>query len=282
MRIGFHVSISGSIDLSVDRAVEMGCNTFQIFTRNPRRWNAKPIKSSEAEAFRRKIESSEIRPVFSHMPYIPNLASSNGEIYKKSVKTLIAEKERSRLLGIQFIVAHLGSHTGSGKVKGETQLIRAIGTVADEDGPRLLLENGSGSGGHMGSRMRDLLSIINGVGSPSLGVCFDTCHAYATGYNVSTDQGLKETLKEIRATVGFHRLKLVHLNDSVGRLGSGVDHHEHIGMGRIGENGFRIILASQLCKRPLIMETPVDGRRTDKENMRKVLELRVQEVARVS
>ena len=278
MKIGFHVSISGSLDLSVDRAIEIGCSTFQIFTRNPRSWKARSIKSLEAEAFRRKIKSSGIHPVFSHMPYIPNLASSNEEIYKKSLETLLIEKERCRILGIPFIVTHLGSHTGSGNAKGETQLINAIGTVADEDGPRLLLENGSGSGGHMGSRLSDLLRIIKGVGSPSLGVCFDTCHAYAAGYNVPTNEGLRVTLKEIKNTIGFHRLKLVHLNDSVGELGSGVDHHEHIGMGRIGEEGFRIILASHLSKRPLIMETPIDGRRTDKENMRKVLEL--QDVAR--
>jgi len=273
MRIGFHVSISGSIDLSVDRAKEMGCTSFQMFTRNPRSWKAKPLESQEVEAFRIKLKSSGIRPVFSHMPYIPNLASTNEEIYRKSVETLIEETERCRTLGIPYIVTHLGSHTGAGKEKGKAQLVHALGLATDEDGPIVLMENGSGSGGHMGSTFEDIQDIINAVGNSKICICLDTCHAYAAGYDIANDEGLKKTLKNIRKTIGFNRLKLIHLNDSAGELSSGIDHHEHIGLGKIGEEGFKLILNSQLCKRPLIMETPVDDRRNDIENMRKVLEM---------
>jgi deoxyribonuclease-4 len=273
MRIGFHVSISGSIDKSVDRAEEIGCTSFQMFTRNPRSWKAKPLETREVEAFRRKIKASCIWPVFSHMPYIPNLASTNEKIYQKSVETLVEETNRCRTLGIPYIVTHLGSHTGAGKEKGKAQLVYALGLAIDEDGPTILIENSSGSGGHMGSTFEDIQDIVTSTGSSKICICLDTCHAYAAGYDIANVEGLKKTLRKIRKTIGFTHLKLIHLNDSVGELNSGVDHHEHIGLGRIGEEGFRLILNSQLSKRPLIMETPFDDRRTDRENMRKVLEL---------
>ena len=125
----------------------------------------------------------------------------------------------------------------------------------------------------MGSKFEELHNIIKTFGGNRLGVCFDTCHAYAAGYDVATREGLKKTFTEIKKTIGYSRVKLIHLNDSVGELGSRIDHHEHIGLGKIGEGGFRLILGSQLGKRPLIMETPLDDRRGDGENMRKVQEL---------
>lgn len=145
--------------------------------------------------------------------------------------------------------------------------------AADEDGPIVLMENGSGSGGHMGSTFEDIQDIINAVGNSKICTCLDTCHAYAAGYDIANVEGLKKTLRNIRKTIGFDRLKLIHLNDSASELGSGIDRHEHIGLGWIGEEGFRLILTSKLCKRPMIMETPIDDRRSDRENMRKVMEL---------
>ena len=207
------------------------------------------------------------------MSYLPNLASPKEDIYKKSVDTLIEEIERCEELGIRYLVTHLGSHVGVGVEIGKTRLIQALGRAIDEGGAMILLENASGSGSHMGSRFGDVAELINELGSTRVGFCLDTCHAFAAGYNLATQEGLAQTLREIKETVGFSRFKLVHLNDSVGGLGSGIDHHEHISLGRIGGEGFRRILTSQLTKRPMIMETPIDDRRSDAENMNKVLEL---------
>jgi deoxyribonuclease-4 len=207
------------------------------------------------------------------MPYIPNLASPRDDIYEKSVDALIEEIDRCNELGIRYIVTHIGSHVGSGVVKGKTRLIQAIGRASDEKGPMILLENSSGSGDQLGSRLDELAEISKVIGGSRIGICFDTCHAFAAGYNIASKEGLNTTLREISRTVGFSRLKLVHLNDSIGELGSRTDHHEHIGLGKIGRDGFRHILASQLIKRPLIMETPIDDKRSDIENMKKVYEL---------
>ena len=273
MKLGFHVSISGSIDQSFDRAHAIGCTAFQLFTRNPRTWKSKPLEPAEVKAFRCKHRSSKIGPVFSHMPYLPNLASPDEFIYKKSVDALLEETERCSELGINYIVTHIGSHVGTGVKNGQTRLIQALGRAADTRGPMILLENDSGSGSHMGSRFGDISDLIKEIGSTRIGTCLDTCHAFAAGYDLSTKEGLRSMLRELRKTIGFSKLKLVHLNDSVGGLGSGIDHHEHIGQGQIGEEGFRLILASQLTKRPMVMETPIDDRVMDVDNMKKVREL---------
>ncbi|HIH88494.1 TPA: deoxyribonuclease IV [Candidatus Bathyarchaeota archaeon] len=273
MKLGFHVSISGSIDRSFDRATELGCSAFQIFTRNPRTWRSKELTTEEVRTFRCKHRSSGIGFVVSHMPYLPNLASPNETIYKKSVDSLIEETERCRELGIRYIVTHVGNHVGAGVEKGRTQLIEALGKAVDEGGLMILLENASSSGNHLGSKFSDLSDIADAVGGTRIGFCLDTCHAFAAGYNLTTEDGLKKTLHKIRETICFNKLKLVHLNDSVGVLASGVDHHDHIGLGHIGEEGFRRILASQLAKRPMIMEVPMDERRGGTENMAKVREL---------
>jgi len=273
VKLGFHVSISGSIDLSFDRATKLGCTTFQIFTRNPRAWRTKPLQIGEIKSFRRKHRESKITPVFSHMPYIPNLASPRDDIYEKSLDALIEEIDRCNELGIRYIVTHIGSHTGSGIAEGKTRLIQALGRAADEEGPMILLENSSGSGDQMGSRLDELAEITKLIGGTRVGICFDTCHAFAAGYDIARKEGLNTTLREITRTVSFSRLKLVHLNDSLGELGSRIDHHEHIGLGKIGQEGFRHILTSQLIKRPLIMETPIDDKRSDGENMKRVYKL---------
>jgi len=273
VKLGFHVSISGSIDLSLDRATRLGCTTFQIFTRNPRAWRTKPLQLREIKSFRRKHRESKINPVFSHMPYIQNLASPKDDIFEKSVDALIEEIDRCNKLGIRYIVTHIGSHTGSGVVKGKNRLIQALGRAADEEGPMILLENSSGSGDQMGFKLDELAEIAKAIGGTRIGISFDTCHAFTAGYDIASKEGLNETMREITRTVGFSRLKLVHLNDSLGELGSRIDHHEHIGLGKIGQDGFRNILASQLIKRPLIMETPVDDKRSDIDNMEKVYEL---------
>jgi len=276
LKIGFHVSIIGRIDEAVDRAVEIGCNTFQLFTRNPRSWKAEELKPDEIRDFIEKVEKYDMQPIFAHMPYLVNLASPRPKIYMLSKMTLKTELERCRILKIPYLVTHLGSHLGSGREKGLKRIIQAINEAYDSTNSEvmLLLENTAGMRNSIGSTFEEIKYIIDNLKHPDLvGVCFDTAHAYAAGYDLRTRRAVEETIHKLDRIIGFERLKLVHLNDSRGGLGSHVDRHEHIGLGNIGENGFRAILKSKLSRLPLILETPIDERRSDLENLLKVLEL---------
>lgn len=276
LRIGFHMSIYGSLDKAVDRAIEIGCNTLQIFTRNPRGWTARQLRNDEVELFTMKVNKNDVRPVFAHMPYLPNLASPKSDVYAKSVETLIVEMERCKLLRIPYLVTHLGSHLGLGPKIGLENVVKAIDkafSIAGED-VILLLENTAGTRNSIGGSFRDLQYILERTSYPDkIGICFDTCHAFAAGYDLRTEEAIERTIKLIDESVGFNRLMLVHLNDSRGGLNSHIDRHEHIGLGKIGEEGFRNILKSRFSRLPLILETPVDGRRSDLENLIKVKEL---------
>jgi len=276
VKLGFHVSIEGGIDKAVDRALELRCDTFQIFTRNPRSWAYRALREGEAEAFREKRGMAGIDPVFGHMPYILNLASPSEEIYRRSVGSLSAELKRCSALGVPMLVTHVGSHMGSGLEEGIERVVGALNLTLEGDSSEvsILLENEPGSRNSVGSRFEEIRAILDGVDRRErVAVCLDTCHAFAAGFDLRTREGLGTMLELFKTDVGFDRLKLVHLNDSVGGLGTGVDHHEHIGLGEIGLKGFRLILRSRLAEAPMIMETPVDERRPDEENMRIAREL---------
>jgi deoxyribonuclease-4 len=278
LKVGVHVSIYGSIDQAVDRAVELNCNTFQIFTRNPRQWNPTELTRDAAKAFSDKVKSYSIKPVFAHMPYLPNLASPKDDVYAKSVETLKSELERCRSLEIPYLVTHLGSHVGTGMQAGFKRLINAINQAFKDTGGggMLLLENTAGTKNSMGSTFEDIRHIIKQLFYPErVGICFDTSHAFAAGYDLRTADAIEETIQKIDEIIGFEKLKLVHLNDSKGDLNSKIDRHEHIGLGKIGEEGFRNLLGSKLGSLPLILETPVDSRRSDVGNLRKVRDLAV-------
>jgi deoxyribonuclease-4 len=276
MRVGFHVSILGSIDEAVDRAVEMEINTFQMFTRNPRGWQFTPITPEEVNTFEEKLAKVDISPIFVHMPYLPNLASPRSQVYNLSVRSLTEELKRCDKLNVPFLVTHLGSHLGSGKAAGLKRITDAIdGAFSEIEGEvMLLLENTAGTKNSMGSSFEDIRKVVDGVTSRErVGICLDVCHAFAAGYDLRGERVLENTLRIFDSVLGLKRLKLVHLNDSIGGLRSHIDRHEHIGLGKIGEEGFRTILSSELRKRPMIMETPVDERRSDLENLMKVRDL---------
>lgn len=276
VKVGVHVSIAGSPDLAVDRAKDAGCDVFQIFSRNPRGWGYKPLADEDADRFRAKVKTTGIIPV-DHMPYLPNLASPKPEIYDKSVATLTAELSRCGRLGIPYLVTHLGHHLGDGIAGGRTRVIRAISTALDgaDHTVMLLLENTAGEKNSVGSSFEHIRAILDELPFPGrVGVCFDTCHAFAAGYELRTDEGLKETLAQFDEQVGLRHLRVIHLNDTKGDRGSGLDRHEHIGMGFIGEDGFRRILHHKaISSLPLVCETPVDDRRDDRGNIAKVREL---------
>ena len=276
MRLGLHLSIQGSIDRVVDRAVERNCNTLQMFSRNPRGWHSKKLNPKEVENFKTKLSESGIQPVFIHTPYLLNLASPKDDVYTKSVEALKDELRRAAKLSVPYVVTHLGSHLGHGKSAGFKRIVQAINNSFStvENNVTLLLENTAGTKNSMGSSFEDIEHIASKIQNRErVGVCFDTSHAFAAGYDLVSRGAVQHTLQRFDEVIGFQKLKLVHLNDSKGGLGSKLDRHEHIGMGKIGENGFRNILQSRLGQLPLILETPIDRRRTDTENLEKVREL---------
>jgi len=265
-----------SVDKAVDRAVESGYSTFQIFTRNPRQWKPRELNLEEIQVFIEKMRGNDVKPVFAHMPYLPNLASPKDGVYTKSCDTLKTELERCGRLEIPYLVTHLGSHLGAGLQIGLARIINAIDAtfkVVDAN-VMLLLENTAGTRNSMGSSFEDIQNIIDGLNHPKrVGICFDTSHAFAAGVDLRTQEDVERTIRKIDKTIGLEKLKLIHLNDSKGSLNSRIDRHEHIGIGKIGEDGFRNILRSRLRQLPLILETPRDARRSDRENLRKVREL---------
>jgi len=276
MRLGLHLSIQGSIDRVVDRGVERGCNTLQMFSRNPRGWDSKKLSSRETASFRNKLRESGVWPVFIHTPYLLNLASPKYDVYTKSVEALKNELRRASELNVPYVVTHLGSHLGYGKMEGFKRIVRAVNNsfYSVENEVILLLENTAGTKNSMGSAFEDVEHILSKIKiGERVGVCFDTSHAFAAGYDLASRGAVEHTLERFDEVIGLEALMLVHLNDSKGALGSRVDRHEHIGMGRIGENGFRCILQSRLGQLPLILETPVDGRRSDMGNLGKIREL---------
>lgn len=279
VRVGCHVSIAGSIALAVERASERDCDTFQIFSRNPRGWQAKDLDPEVVDAFRAAMETSGLGPAVDHMPYLPNLASPDDRIYEKSVAALTEELLRCAILGIPYLVTHLGHHKGAGIDNGQERVItaidRAITDAGKENDVILLLENTAGEKNSVGSTITDLARIREGVYvSERIGICFDTCHAFAAGYDLRTADAVDEVFGEIEDLIGLDPLRVIHLNDSKGDLGSGLDRHEHIGLGAIGEEGFLHILRHPAVRDlPLICETPVDERRGDIGNIERVREL---------
>jgi len=272
VRLGVHVSVAGGVEKAVFRAREKGCDAFQIFSSNPRGWKSNPIPAESAERFAALQRQSGLYPAVDHMPYLPNLASAKDEVYVRSVQALATELERCQTLGIPYLVTHLGSHLGAGQESGLARIVSALQTAfskSDSDAI-LLLENTSGTKNSMGSTFSDISAILESLPAERsrLGVCLDTCHLHAAGYDLRTSPALQATLDQFQDCIGLEKLMLIHLNDCRGSLGSHLDRHEHIGLGQIGEEGFRAILSHpSLTGIPMILETPVDARRDDVGNL---------------
>ena len=284
MRVGCHVSISGSIDRAVDNAVQRGCTAFQLFTRNPRGWYAKDLDEQTIDAFRTKMDGQEGingSAVCAHMPYLPNLASPKDEGFAKSVASLKDEVRRCGLLGIPYVVTHLGSHLGTGEEAGIDRLVRglceAAAATGDAEGDvMILLENTAGQKNSVGSDLGQLGDILRRCKPAGrFGVCLDTCHAFVAGYDITTRAKARDVFAEFDSSVGMERLKIIHLNDAKGELGSKRDRHYHIGLGEIGEEGISetIRIAVEHGDIPLILETPIDETRDDVGNIKKAREL---------
>ncbi|KAG2476080.1 MAG: putative endonuclease 4 [Nitrosopumilales archaeon] len=278
MQIGCHVSISGSIDKAVDNATERDCTAFQIFTRSPRSWHAKDLVDADVKSYKEKLDQSEIDrfATVAHMPYLPNLATPNQDVYTKSLNTLVKEVERCGKLGIPYLVTHLGSHLGTGEENGIKRIVKGLEKAATlKNDVMILLENTAGQKNSVGSDFTQLGSIFSKLKpAKRFGVCFDTCHTFAAGYDLRTEKGVKETFEKFDDSVGLEHLKILHLNDSKGELGSNLDRHYHIGLGGIGEKGMSAVIKLMNKKKiPIILETPIDDTRDDFANIKKVKEL---------
>ncbi|HEY9407767.1 MAG TPA: deoxyribonuclease IV [Nitrososphaera sp.] len=281
VRVGFHVSIAGGISNSINNAKKLGCTAFQIFTRNPRGWAVNPIPRSEVLSFKNRLATSGIEKtsVVVHMPYLPNLSGPPGEFYQRSVKTLKEEMQRCEFLGISYLVIHLGSHMGKGSKSGIDQLINALGTACahskSPNGVVVLLENNAGYRNNVGGKLEELRLILDKLNNTErFGLCIDTCHLFASGYDLRTYESVNMVIEKIEDIIGLQALKVIHLNDSKGPLGSNLDRHEHIGLGSIGRRGIAAFINHATIKAlPIIMETPIDTRRGDEENLEIVLNL---------
>ena len=265
------MSISGSIDQSVDRAKDLGCTTFQIFTGNPRGWNLNTLNDKITKLFIEKIKKNNYNKIVTHMPYLPNLATSNDIIFNKSVKTLKNELIKCDKLAIPYLVTHLGSHLGKGIEVGIENVTKALRIALEEvdNNVKILLENMAGTKNSVGSKFENIIKIIDGVDNQNkLGVCFDTCHAFAAGYELRNSEEIDNTLKNFDEIIGINKLKVIHLNDSMGEFNCNRDRHQHIGLGYIGENGFKTFVNDSRIKHlPMILETPSNNERDDVGNL---------------
>ena len=240
MRIGAHVSTSGGLVRSIERAQTIGAEALQIFGAAPQSWRRKVYSQEEAGAFRAASQASDIWPVFLHGVYLVNLATSVPENLVKSRDALIADMHVCALIGAKGVIFHIGSHRGAGFQQTFPQVVDSIRRVLDETPEEtwLILENSAGMGNSIGSRFEELGAIMGEVASPRVKVCLDTQHAFASGYQVATAEGLARTMEEFEREVGLAHLVAIHANDSKCPLGGGVDRHENIGEGYIGREGF--------------------------------------------
>ena len=273
MRLGAHESIAGGLYKAFERAQSAGCEAVQIFVKPNRRWAVKPLTEDDVARFKAKGEETGIRPVVGHASYLLNLATPDEALWVKSRDMLVVELERCEALGVPYLVLHPGSHVGAGEEAGLARVARALGEVhAATPGlcARVLLENTAGQGSGLGYRFEHLAWLMeHAPEGERLGVCLDTCHAFAAGYELRTPEGYAATMEEFDSIVGLERLEAFHLNDSKGDLGSRKDRHEHIGQGHIGLEGFRCLLNDpRLAGLPGLLETP-KGKELDedKENL---------------
>ncbi|HEX6464564.1 MAG TPA: deoxyribonuclease IV [Vicinamibacterales bacterium] len=260
-RLGAHLSIAGGLPRAVDRAEASGCEALQIFTKSAGQWRARDIPPEEIALFRRRLRQTTIRPVIAHNSYLINVAAADSALRRRSIDALREELDRAESLGLDGLVMHPGSYTSGSEGGGLKLIADALADVLTsrpEGRARLLLEHTAGQGTNLGHRFEHLAEIIDLLGgSARVGVCLDTCHLLAAGYDICSEEGYRETFRHFGRVVGFSRLMAFHLNDSKKPCGSRVDRHEHIGKGCLGPEPFRRILNDpRFAKLPMLLETP--------------------------
>jgi deoxyribonuclease-4 len=276
-RLGVHTSIAGGVHLSLKKAHKLRCTTVQIFSHNPRSWGLKELLSEDITLFREMRERYDISPVYIHTSYLINLASGNRVLRDRSVRMLKDELGRADMLGADYVVLHPGSAAGDDESAARARAIAALNKVATGSTwhARLLIENTAGERGDISSSIEEIREIIEGVPGPLIaGICLDSCHAFAAGYDIRQEDVLHGLSAAIHQFIGKDRLRLIHLNDSKKQPGSRVDRHEHIGQGRIGIRGLQAFICQELFRDvPLIIETPKKSESDDPMNLARVRKL---------
>ena len=258
--LGAHQSISGGVHKALLRGQEVGCDTVQIFVKSPNRWTSKPLEDEEVAAFEEAVRATCIWPVFAHSQYLVNLATPDDELWQRSIAALVDDLERCERLGLPGLVLHPGSHRGSGEETGISRVAAALDGIHRRlpgYAVQVWLETTAGQGDYLGHTFSQLQAIMDGVDHPErLGICFDTAHAFAAGYDLRTRDEYDATWVEFDDVLGLSLLGAIHLNDSKSGLGSRVDRHAHIGQGQLGLEPFRLLLNDHRFRGiPMTLET---------------------------
>ncbi|MFB6282847.1 MAG: deoxyribonuclease IV [Halobacteria archaeon] len=276
MNIGAHVSVAGGVDKAVEREDDIGGNCGQIFAGSPRTWSVSEYSENEGEEFQDlRLEEGQ-SPYVIHSTYLVNLATPKDDLMEKSLNCLQAELDAADTLGIEYLVFHPGAHTGSGVEDGLERIGEGLDELVIPDGVKLLLENTAGKGTTLGKSFEQLSQMmeLTEKSGDDVGVCIDTCHAHAAGYDLCDDGAFEDMLEEIEDRIGMDSVEVLHLNDSKDELGSEKDNHQHIGEGHIGDEGFsNVVNCDEFEDLPMILETPSNGKGY-RENLEHVLELR--------
>lgn len=258
---GAHLSVAGGLHKAADAAAALGCGTVQLFTKNASQWAAKPLRDDEITAFKSAVKSAKLKFPTAHDSYLINLAAPGDELWQKSIDAFVVELERAEALGLSYLVTHPGAHVGSGEDAGLARVVVGLDAALKRcDGFKVvvLLETTAGQGSTLGHKFEHLGVLLDRVTEPErYGVCLDTCHVFAAGYDLRSADTYAATFGEFDEHVGLKRLKLFHVNDSVKGLGSRVDRHAGLGLGQIGEDAFRrLVTDRRFAKLPMILETP--------------------------
>lgn len=281
MNFGAHMSIAGGLHKAFARGEEVGCQAMQIFSKNERQWQGKPLSDEDITLFKAEQARSGIGPLLVHDSYLINLASPKDDLWEKSIAAFADELERCQRLGVPYLVTHPGAHTGSGCDSGIERVTQALNRLfaAGIGGETIvLLENTAGQGSCLGGRLEELVWILERVRHPErVGVCIDTCHLFAAGYDIRTPRGYTATFDRLIELLGSERIKAFHLNDSQGSLGSHLDRHAAIGEGQIGVEGFALLVNDPRFESlPMILETPKEPEGADIRNLTLLRTLRRQ------
>lgn len=280
MLFGAHVSIAGGVFKAPANAKKIGCECFQMFSRSPRGGKAPKLTDEIVKSFQAEMKANGQADAYIHTPYYINLASTNNRIRYGSITVIREELERASQLGVKYVMTHLGSANDLPRNKAVKKVIEGIKKILNgyQGSAVFLIENSAGSGNIIGDDFAEIKTIIKGLSASDkkrVAVCFDTCHAFASGYDLRDRKAINQTLKEFNKQLGLSKLKLIHLNDSKTDLGSHVDRHEHIGQGKIGLKGFRAFINHpKLKKVNMILETPDDNRGSQASDLKVIKRLR--------
>ncbi len=260
-KFGAHMSIAGGCFRCMEIGQQAGCEVVQLFSKNERQWLGKPLTEEDIAKFAEARTRTNVTPVMIHDSYLINLSSPNDELWEKSIAAFRDELQRARMLGVPYVNTHPGSHVGSGEQEGLERMIVALNRLGAEgayEGVTVLLETTAGQGTNLGAKFEHLAHLIEHVSAPdAFGVCVDTCHIFAAGYDIRTPETYAATMADFDRLVGYARIKAFHLNDALQPLGDHKDRHAAIGEGHIGLEGFRSVVNDpRLADLPMVLETP--------------------------